>query len=87
MLWTSRNCDRCVKSSHLKENPYGEEEYTKFRCAINRDIILACVGDGTTGKRTYNICQKRDCPFRLEKRKRYQKRDIGPTLFDNEEEN
>lgn len=37
-MWVSRNCDRCVKASRYNENT---DTYTKFRCAVNREIIMA----------------------------------------------
>ena len=40
MAWTAQNCDRCVKASHLRKTIAGEE-YTTFRCAVQKEIILA----------------------------------------------
>ena len=82
MAWTARNCDRCVKASHLRETIAGEE-YTSFRCAVQKEIILeATFPDVYVSKRTYDICQKLDCPNRQETRKKYPKRDNSPKLFD-----
>ena len=77
MVWTDRNCDRCVKASRLRETKAGGE-YTKFRCAMQKEILL----DEYVSKRTYDICQKRDCPHRQETRKKYPKKDNSPKLFD-----
>ena len=64
MWWTGRNCDLCVKASHLRESVAGEE-YTAFRCAINKEITLECAGMiENVSQRTYDICQKADCPYR-----------------------
>lgn len=78
--WESINCDRCVKSSHIIVRN-GREEYTKFRCAVQRDLIRAYWSDGKVNKRVYDICQQRDCPYRLEKRKKYAKKDNLEKLF------
>ena len=77
MVWTDRNCDRCVKASHLLEMKAGGE-YTKFRCSVQKEILL----DEYVSKRTYDICQKRDCPYRQETRKKYPKKDNEVKLFD-----
>ena len=77
MVWADRNCDRCVKASHLLEMKAGRE-YTKFRCSVQKEILL----DEYVSKRTYDICQKRDCPYRQEIRKKYPKKDNEAKLFD-----
>lgn len=77
MVWIDRNCDRCVKASHLRETKAGGE-YTKFRCAMQKEILL----DEYVSKRTYDICQKRDRPYRKETRKKYPKKDNEAKLFD-----
>ena len=82
MVWTARNCDRCVKASHPRETIAGEE-YTTFRCAVQKEIILVgAFPDEYVSKRTYDICQKQDCPYRQETRKKYPKKDNTPKLFD-----
>lgn len=74
MVWTARNCDRCVKASH---------KYTAFRCAVQKEIIYASAfSDEYVSKRTYEICQKLDCPYRQETRKKYSKKDNSTKLFD-----
>lgn len=78
--WSEHNCDHCVKASHLRESIAGEE-YTTFRCAVQKEIILASIGDGLVSKRSYDICQHWDCPNRQETRKKYHKRDNSPSLF------
>ena len=82
MTWTANNCDKCIKASHLRETIAGVE-YTTFRCSVQREIILASAFvDEYVSKRTYDICQKRDCPYRQETRKKYPKKDYEPKLFD-----
>lgn len=84
MVWTARNCDRCVKASHLRETIAGEE-YTAFRCVVQKEIILAAAfPDEYVSKRTFDICQKLDCPNRQETRKKYQKNKKYPNLFDEQ---
>lgn len=81
-LWMADNCDRCVKASRYKEKT---DAYTKFRCAVNREIIAAYLDDERASERTYNICQNADCPNRQEKWKKYARRpktDNQPKLFE-----
>ena len=81
MVWTIHNCDRCVKASHLQETIAGWR-YTKFRCVVQKEILLnATFPDEYVSKRTYDICQKLDCPYKQETRKKYSKRDDSPKLF------
>lgn len=77
-VWTDHNCDNCVKASTYNEKT---GEYTKFRCAVQKELILAYIGDGLVSKRSYDICQHWDCPNRQETRKKYPKKDDLPTLF------
>lgn len=80
--WMARNCDRCVKATRYNKNT---DTYTKFRCAVNREIIMAYLDDGRTSQRTYDICQNADCPNIQTERKVYAKRpktDNQPKLFD-----
>ena len=83
MVWTARNCDRCVKASHLRETIEGMV-YTKFRCSVQKEILLdaAFPRAGYVSKRTYDICQNLDCPNRQETRKKYLKKDNSTKLFD-----
>ena len=80
--WISRNCDRCVKAPRYNDKTC---EYTQFRCAVNREIIMAYLDDGRASQRTYDICQNRDCPNIQTERKVYAKRpkfDDQPKLFE-----
>lgn len=82
-IWESRNCDHCWKSSHLRkegDNRY-ENQYTIMRCSIQRDIITRMCSDEPISQRTIDICQMKDCPYREEKRKRYEKDKGLPKLF------
>ena len=38
MIWEEHNCDRCIKSSRYNEK---KQDYTKIRCAIQRDIFYS----------------------------------------------
>ena len=85
MRWEERNCDRCWKSSHPKrgtdeDNP----EYTKIKCAIQRDIFSRMMCNEPIPQRSYDICQMLDCPNRQEHRptKRYEKHKNEPKLFE-----
>lgn len=80
--WMARNCERCVKSSKYNENA---DTYTKYRCAINREIIEAYLDDGRASERTYNACQNAYCPYIQTERKRYPKKpkfNNQPNLFE-----
>lgn len=80
--WVERNCDRCLKASRYNEKT---DTYTKFRCAVQREIIAAFFDDGRASQRTYDICQNADCPNIQTERKRYANRpkpDNQPKLFE-----
>lgn len=80
--WMARNCERCVKSSKYNEKT---NTCTKYRCAINREIIYAYLDDGRASERTYNVCQNADCPYIQTDRKRHPKKpkfNNQPNLFE-----
>ena len=58
MMWEEHNCDRCIKSSRYNEKT---ATYTKIRCAVQREIFDAMMGEPVS-QRTYDICQKLRCP-------------------------
>ena len=62
--WTERNCDRCIKDSHLKKYETG---YTKVVCAVQRDIFSRMWSNEPIALRSYEACQQLDCPYRKEK--------------------
>lgn len=61
-LWNERNCERCVKSSRYTR----KQEYTKCRCAIQRDIITRMGCNEPISQRTIDVCRMEDCPYRKE---------------------
>ena len=82
MVWEGENCDRCVKASRYNENT---DTYTKFRCKVQEEIIMACLDDGRASERTYKICQERFCKFLQTERKQYPRKpkfDNQPKLFE-----
>ena len=83
--WAARNCERCVKSSHIKRGSDPDfPDYTPLKCAIQRDIFVRMVTDKQPiSQRTIDICRKSDCPFRQEHYKKYPRRPRKnePTLF------
>ena len=81
MRWEELNCDHCWKSSRLKDN---EKEYTKVKCAIQRDIFTRMMSNQPISQRTIDICSHADCPYRQEQRptKRYEKYKNDPKLFE-----
>lgn len=70
--WSERNCDRCFKASKYNEKT---DTYTKYRCAIQKHIDEAFIGDGRGNKRDYEATHQADCPYRKTERKQYAKRD------------
>lgn len=79
MRWEERNCNRCWKSSRLKDN---EKEYTKVKCAIQRDIFTRMYSNEPISQRTIDVCRMRDCPYRKENRPKYEKHKNEPKLFE-----
>ena len=78
-------CDKCVKSSKLREGGDGLVKYINERedgmpkCAIQRDIVLRMFSNEPIKQKTLDIC--RDfilhgmlCPYMKTKRKKYAKR-------------
>lgn len=65
MVWFELNCDHCWKASIYSERI---KDYTKFKCKINAEVIMQIAGYDEISQRTYDITQKRDCPFKQEKR-------------------
>lgn len=82
MEWEGNNCDQCVKSSRYIEK---ENRYTPIRCAVQRDIILRMMSPEPISQRSYDACQKWDCPYRKTERKRKARHGISvknlPKLF------
>lgn len=66
-LWTARNCDLCVKASRYNEKT---DTYTKYRCAIQRDIDLAYINDGMGSKRVHDAVKLARCPYFKDKKDR-----------------
>ena len=61
MLWTSRNCEQCVKAVFYDEK---RDRYPKYRCAVQKHIDEACIGDGNGNKRDYDATHSFDCPYK-----------------------
>lgn len=60
MLWTSNNCDKCVKQSTYNEK---KDTYSSFRCSIDRDIQLQQAGLNEVNLRSYETTKLKDCPY------------------------
>jgi hypothetical protein len=76
MVWNEHNCDRCVKASHYNEKT---EDYTKYRCAIQRDIDTRAYCNEPINERTVTICKAftlygERCPNLQTERKRRAKK-------------
>jgi hypothetical protein len=60
MMWfQDRNCNRCVKVSRY--NPK-TDEYTQFKCTIDRDIQQQAFGMDEVNQQSYDICHTGICP-------------------------
>jgi len=66
MFWDSENCERCIKGSHLKKD---ENEYTKIRCAVQRDIFTRMGSNEPISQRTIDATSQAICPYRITERK------------------
>lgn len=64
--WMCNNCDNCIKASRYNEKT---DTYTKFRCKINEEIINQYLTCGPIQQRTYDACQKWECPYKVTERK------------------
>ena len=84
-MWEERNCERCVKASRYKGEDIGGEEYTKCRCAIQRDISTRMFSNEPISQRTIDVCKMSDCPYRKEHylpKRKSDKYKNEPRLFD-----
>lgn len=82
MLWTSRNCEQCVKAVFYNEK---KNFMPKYRCAIQNHIDYAAIDDGCGNKRDYDATHSYDCPHKKTtqpQRKQYKKKDNSLNLFD-----
>ena len=79
MMWfQDRNCSRCVKASVY--NPK-TDEYTAFKCTIDRDIQMQAAGLYEVNQQSYDICHAGICPkIQTEYKKVFKKREIKNQL-------
>ena len=73
MIFLSENCEKCVKYSHFNDKM---QEYTKYRCAIQRDIDNQMWSGSAISERTLKVCNDfimsgTLCPNLQTKRKHY----------------
>jgi hypothetical protein len=59
MSWIAMNCDRCIKQSTY--NPK-TDEYTAFRCSIDRDIQMQAAGLREVNVRSLEVVKNKHCP-------------------------
>ena len=83
MDWYEHNCTQCVKAVFYNEK---KQTQPKYKCAIQKHIDEACIGDGKGDKRTYDTCRSFDCPYKQTERKKYTKRKKDKSLTLNFEE-
>lgn len=67
MLWNADNCYLCAKASNYNEKT---DTYTKYRCAIQRDIDIAYMNDGMGSKRVRDAVSLARCPYFKDKKNR-----------------
>ena len=75
MIFEDHNCSRCVKASKYNEK---KDEYTKFRCKVQEEIIKAAISDGMVSDRVADITHDftlhgRKCKYLKTERKKYVK--------------
>lgn len=82
MMWESQNCKKCAKAVFYNEK---KDRYPKHRCAIQKHIDEAAIGNGCGNKRDYEATHQPFCPHMVTERKRYarKKRDIDKSLTIN----
>lgn len=83
MVFLAENCEKCIKYSHFNEKP---QKFTKYRCAIQRDIDNQMWADDVISERTLKVCDDftingKLCEFRKTERKKPKKAETLPTLF------
>ena len=72
MIWTGNNCDKCVKQSHYNEKT---DEYTKFKCTIDRDMTMQQAGLNEINIRSFEVVQNDFCPY-IQTHKKFTKKRI-----------
>lgn len=77
MTWTANNCDNCIKQSKYKEET---DNYSEFRCTIDRDINMQVIGVHEVSLRSYLVTQNSVCPYIQTERKLPKKRKIKNQL-------
>lgn len=61
MDWDSNNCQNCIKHSRYNEKT---DTYSKYRCAIEKEIHTQFLTGGPISLRTYYVCRKWECPYK-----------------------
>lgn len=78
MIWQDENCCKCVKAVFYDEK---KGKYPNYRCAIQKHIEEACIGDGRGNGRDFEAVSQRICPYRMtERTKRKKKKKKEQTL-------
>ena len=75
--WMNNNCDNCVKAVSYNAKT---DNYPKYRCAIQKHIEEAYIGDGKGTNRVYNACRSAECPYKRTERKVSPKRKKDKSL-------
>lgn len=84
MLFFEYNCDRCVKQSKYDEK---KDEYTQYRCAVQREIELRMYSNEPISARTIRIADDFilrgvPCPYLKTERKKYMKQPKNQLNFE-----
>lgn len=79
MAWQARNCDQCVKATHINPNTW---RWPNYRCAVQKHIEEAAITDGCGNKRDYEATHSYDCPYKQTERKRKIKKDPKQLMLD-----
>ena len=60
--WMDKNCDNCVKGIRYNAK---NDDYTKGRCTIQKDIITQYFGKGNDAirQKSYDATRHNECPY------------------------
>lgn len=73
--WMEINCEECIKDSHMTE----DGNYTKIRCAIQRDIFTRMYSNEPINERTIEVCNMLFCPYKKDHWPKRKKKDKQET--------
>lgn len=76
-IWASHNCEQCIKGVFYNEKT---DTWPKYRCAIQKHIDEAFIGDGMGNKRDHEACNSYNCPYKRKDWPKKHKKDKDKSL-------